>query len=221
VVGLSNHNVQTAAGYAALKSLGITAGMVEVDSHDASSIQVTDNLDALLSNDLPWYVENIATDFYSSYHRWSGDRSVNWRFLETKQRYWANPVDIAALSRVPSLSDPDWLNAIEGLRQDVRELRRYRPLYYNLGDETGIADLAAVWDFDFSAACSGPFRTAERSCWRKRRICHSLRPRRRDSPRRHSPRRHRSRRQLGAALFGQCDRPIGNRLGALALCRQR
>jgi hypothetical protein len=151
--------LQTAPGYAALKRLGITAGMVEVDRNDASSIRVTDNLDALLSNDLPWYVENIATDFYSSYHRWSRDRPVNWRFLETKQRYWANPVDIAALSRVPSLSDPDWLNAIEGrLRQDVRELRRYRPLYYNLGDETGIADLTAVWDFDFSDPSLAAFR---------------------------------------------------------------
>ena len=26
----------------------------------------------------------------------------------------------------------------------------YRPLYYNLGDEAGVADLAAFWDFDFS-----------------------------------------------------------------------
>ena len=29
-------------------------------------------------------------------------------------------------------------------------LRPYRPLYYDLGDETGIADLGAFWDFDFS-----------------------------------------------------------------------
>src|SRR5207249_1534234 len=31
-----------------------------------------------------------------------------------------------------------------------RGLQRYRPLFYNLGDEAGIADLAAFWDFDFS-----------------------------------------------------------------------
>ena len=36
------------------------------------------------------------------------------------------------------------------LTQDVRMLRPYRPLYYDLGDETGIADLSAFWDFDFS-----------------------------------------------------------------------
>jgi hypothetical protein len=33
----------------------------------------------------------------------------------------------------------------------VRALRRYRPLFYNLGDEPGIADLSAFWDFDVSA----------------------------------------------------------------------
>jgi hypothetical protein len=32
----------------------------------------------------------------------------------------------------------------------VRALHPYRPLYYSLGDETGIGDLAAFWDFDFS-----------------------------------------------------------------------
>ena len=36
------------------------------------------------------------------------------------------------------------------LTQDVRMLHPYRPLYYDLGDETGIADLGAFWDFDFS-----------------------------------------------------------------------
>ncbi|HEY2134115.1 MAG TPA: beta-galactosidase, partial [Acetobacteraceae bacterium] len=34
----------------------------------------------------------------------------------------------------------------------------YRPYYYNLGDETGIADLAAAWDFDFSPAALSTFR---------------------------------------------------------------
>jgi len=36
------------------------------------------------------------------------------------------------------------------LIRNVRALRPYRPLYYSLGDETGIGDLAAFWDFDFS-----------------------------------------------------------------------
>ena len=32
----------------------------------------------------------------------------------------------------------------------VHEQSRYHPLYYSLGDETGIADLTAFFDFDLS-----------------------------------------------------------------------
>jgi len=141
---------QTPAGYATLKKLGITAGMVQADHHDAASTSMA-SLARLVDADLRCYLENIATDFYSPYHKWYDGRPVNWRFLEAKQRYWANPSDRAAFIREPSLSDPEWLNKIhDRLIRSVRALHPYRPLYYSLGDETGIADLAAVWDFDFS-----------------------------------------------------------------------
>jgi hypothetical protein len=151
---------QTRAGYAALKRLGVTAGMIE-RSHrdDAAAYATTEPLEALLDNDLRCYLENIATDFYSPYHRWSGDRPPNWRFLEAKQRYWKNPHDRTAFIREPSLSDPGWLQQIrDRLTRNVRALNAYRPLYYSLGDETGIADLAAFWDFDFSAASLAAMR---------------------------------------------------------------
>ena len=46
---------------------------------------------------------------------------------------------------------PQWLNKIhDRLIRSVRALHPYRPLYYSLGDETGIGDLAAFWDFDLS-----------------------------------------------------------------------
>src|SRR5439155_5648542 len=73
---------QTRAGYDALKRLGITAGMVESDHSGKPSTRVMDQVDAILDSDLRWYVENIATDFYSAYHKWTRDRPVNWRFLE-------------------------------------------------------------------------------------------------------------------------------------------
>jgi len=105
----------------------------------------------LVDADLRCYLENIATDFYSPYHKWYDGRPVDWRFLEAKQRYWANPGDRAAFIREPSLSDPQWLNKIhDRLIRSVRALHPYRPLYYSLGDETGIGDLSAFWDFDFS-----------------------------------------------------------------------
>jgi hypothetical protein len=143
---------QTQAGYAALKKLGITAGMVEANQRSQASFS-TINLEPLIRADLRCYLENIATDFYSPYHKWYDDRDVNWRFLEAKQRYWANSRDRAAFVREPSLSDPQWLKKVhDRLIRDVRVLRPYRPLYYSLGDETGIADLAAFWDFDLSDA---------------------------------------------------------------------
>ena len=50
------------------------------------------------------------------------------------------------------------------LTRNVRALQPYRPLYHNLGDETGIAELSAFWDFDFSE----PSLTAMRD-WLKER----------------------------------------------------
>ena len=141
---------QTPAGYKALKKLGVTAGMVEANHRDNASNSFA-GLTRLVDADLRCYLENIATDFYSPYHKWYDDRDVNWRFLEAKQRYRANPRDRAAFIREPSLSDPEWLKKIDDrLIRNVRALHPYRPLYYSLGDETGIADLAAFWDFDFS-----------------------------------------------------------------------
>jgi hypothetical protein len=155
------------AGYAALKRLGITAGMVETDHRDESRTYVANNVEPLLANDLRWYLENIATDFYSPYHRWSGNLPVNWKFLEVKKRYWENPLDTSALIREPSLSDRRWLEKVrDRLTRNVRALLPYRPLYYNLGDETGIADLSAFWDFDFSAASLTAMRD-----WLKERYC--------------------------------------------------
>ncbi|HKD36407.1 MAG TPA: beta-galactosidase, partial [Pirellulales bacterium] len=150
---------QTQAGYAALKQLGITAGMVEAEHRDEESTYAAGVLEPLLAKNLRWYLENIATDFYSPYHKWSGDRPVNWRFLEVKKRYWENSLDPTALIRDPSLSDHRWIAKVQGrLIRDVDAMKAYRPLYYNLADETGIADLSAFWDFDFSGASLAAMR---------------------------------------------------------------
>ncbi len=141
---------QTPAAYQALKRLGVTAGMLEAD-HRTNGTYVAAGLASLLDADLRFYLENIATDFYSPYHKWSGDRPVDWRFLAAGALHREKPDDLAAFIRDPSLSDPDWLAKIRArLIRDVGALRGYRPLYYSLGDETGIADLSSFWDFDLS-----------------------------------------------------------------------
>src|SRR5262249_20325761 len=90
---------QTQAAYTALKRLGVTGAAVLSDRRPEPSSRVINQIDAVLDADLRWYLENTATDFYSAYHRWSPDHPVNWRFLEAKKRYAANPQDKSAFER--------------------------------------------------------------------------------------------------------------------------
>jgi len=133
----------TAEHYALLKTLGINAAMYSGKAKTPP--------EALLKNDLRWYAENVATDFYSEYHRWFPDRPVHWKFLAAKELYKKDPASKEAFKRHPSLVDPEWLQRIhDRLVESARLNSPYGPLFYNLGDEPGIADLAAFWDFDFS-----------------------------------------------------------------------
>lgn len=143
---------QTPEQYRALKQLGITAASVPATRNDDGGKMVQDGrVEPLKEAGLRWYVENIATDFYAPYHKWSPDHPVNWRFLEVQKRYGENPLDRSAVIRDPSLSDPAWRAKIrKRLAATVAAQASDKPLYYSLGDETGIADLAAFWDFDFS-----------------------------------------------------------------------
>jgi hypothetical protein len=133
----------TAEQVPALMTLGINGGQFNGRSKALPEF--------LLKNDLRWYVENIATDFYSEYHRYRADRIQNWSYLQAKELYRKNPESKEAFKRNPSLSDPAWLKKIhDRLVESARTWSPYRPVFYDLGDESGIADLAAFWDFDFS-----------------------------------------------------------------------
>src|SRR5438045_4180260 len=59
----------TAVQNAALKALGVTAGMVIADRSGRDPGAVAAQIAPLRDGGLPWFVENIATDFYSPYHR--------------------------------------------------------------------------------------------------------------------------------------------------------
>lgn len=156
---------KTAHQYAALRELGVTAAKVQADRGGETSASATQKAFPIVTAGLRLYVENIATDFYSPYHRWFPDKPVNWKFLALKQTLESNPIDRKVFEREPSLSDRVWLDRFDGrLKTTVRSYAHYRPLFLNLGDETGIADLSAAWDFDFSA----PSLSAMRA-WLKRR----------------------------------------------------
>jgi hypothetical protein len=129
--------------FAALKTIGINGGQFVARTKSIP--------DFLLKNDLRWYAENISTDFYSEYHRYFPDRRVNWKFVETRELYKKDRSNKEALKRNPSLSDPIWLAKIHDRLVDCAQFfSKFRPIFYSLGDESGVADLAAFWDFDFS-----------------------------------------------------------------------
>ena len=150
---------QTAARYAGLRQLGVTAGAVLASRAGSDPAQVAAAVAPLREAGLRWYVENIATDFYAAYHRWQPGHSVTWRFLAAQALHRQDPADPAAFIRDPSLSDPVWRARIaDRLALQVWLHAADRPLFYSLGDETGIADLAAPWDFDFSPVSLAGFR---------------------------------------------------------------
>ena len=86
---------------------------------------------------MPWYVENIATDFYAPYHRWTPGKPVTWLFDEARERRQKSPDDRSVFVRAPGLSDPVWiarvqarlghLDRISGLPSDVPPAGDRRP----------------------------------------------------------------------------------------------
>ncbi len=142
---------RTAEQVAALRAVGIDGG----ESVGRGSALP----EFLIKNNLRWYSENIATDFYSEYHRYYPDRPNGWKFQEARENFKKNRTSKDALKRYPSLSDPVWLDKIhDRLVERAKFYSPYRPFFYSLGDETGIADLAAFFDFDYSDASITAFR---------------------------------------------------------------
>jgi len=137
--------------FSKLKTLGINGG--EHNGRERSAPEF------LLKNDLRWYAENIATDFYSAYHRYYPDRNNGWEFIQARAAHQKDPTSLEPFKRHPSLSDAAWLHKIhDRLVESARFYSPYRPFFYSLGDETGIAELEAAWDFDFSDESLVPMR---------------------------------------------------------------
>lgn len=157
-VWIGDYQGGNAAQLATLRSIGVSALKV-LAQREGDVHQVVARAAPARAAGLQIYIENIATDFYAAYHRWTPDHPVNWTFTEAQTLYRANPDSMAPLMRAPSLSDPVWLKRItDRLAEHVRIMHSRRPLYYDLADEPGIADLAAFWDFDFSPVSLDAFR---------------------------------------------------------------
>jgi len=146
---------QGVAGMAGLARLGFSGVKLRGTGGQLNPADIAARREA----GLPWFVENIATDFYAPYHRYTEGKPVTWLFDAARARRQQAPADRSVFVRAPSLSDPAWLDAVKARLADVvRRQAPDRPLFYNLGDETGIGDLSANWDFDVSPASLGAMR---------------------------------------------------------------
>ena len=151
---------RTPAQLDGLKQLGFTGTKLRATGGAIDPAELA----AHVASGLPWFLENIATDFYAPYHRYTPGKSVTWLFDAAKARRRQDPADTSVFIRDPSLSDPAWQARIaDRLRQIVAAQSRYHPLYYNLADEAGIGDLSAAWDADISPASLAGFRDWLRS----------------------------------------------------------
>ncbi len=151
---------RSAQQLATLKGIGVSGGMAPINRDTGVFDPGAPAPTALRTESMRYYVENIATDFYAAYHRFTPGRKPNWRFVGLQARYQANPDDLSVFVRDPGLSDPAWLKRVEDrLTAVVDAAKPDHPIYYSLGDETGIGDLAANWDFDIAPSSVAGFRT--------------------------------------------------------------
>ena len=145
---------QTPERLAALKEAGFTAAKLNgnggvdpaaVAKHRASGLQ--------------FYIENIATDYYAPYHRYTPGRTVTWLWDAQKSLLQADPARRDVFVRVPGLQDPAWRERVALRLTTVAAAHEPGPpLFYTLGDETGIGDLAAAWDADIAPESLAAFR---------------------------------------------------------------
>jgi hypothetical protein len=146
---------RTAAQLDGLKALGFTGAKLRGtggEIHPEEAVK-------LREAGLPPYIENIATDLFAAYHRYVPGKAINWLYEDARARHRADPGDASVFVRQPGLSDPAVLDGLRArLAAVVRDEAADRPLFYNLADESGIADLAAAWDFDRSAPSLQGFR---------------------------------------------------------------
>lgn len=144
---------RTAAQWTGLRAMGFTGAKLQGTGGGINTAYRA----TLRAAGIPYYLENLATDFYAPYHRFTPGKTVTWLYDAAKARYRAG--DPAAFVREPGLSDPAWTARLrDRLAAAVRESAGDRPLFYNLGDESGISDLAAAWDFDMAPASLAAFR---------------------------------------------------------------
>ncbi|HUU21673.1 MAG TPA: hypothetical protein VM389_03975 [Phycisphaerae bacterium] len=106
-----------------------------------------------IDNDLAFYPDNIAYETFAYYHKRREEHSA-------MKRAWFKSPDTPTLNhRRPSLTmEGTWERAKQSLVGRIEEARPYRPIFYNMADEIGIADQSAVSDLDWEYSSRDAWR---------------------------------------------------------------
>ncbi len=119
---------------------------------DAIIAYTKQNNDPVLDNNFKFYVEQMAWEVYSIYHK----DQTEWRTLLTKVSMDRQNLDLWV--RSPCLNDPETIAYLKkNLTRYVRDHRAFRPLFYNIADELGQADQIKPNDFCHSKFCTEGF----------------------------------------------------------------
>ncbi len=119
---------------------------------DAIIAYTKENNDPVLDNNFKFYVEQMAWEVFSIYHK----DQTEWRTLLTKVSMDRQNLDLWV--RRPCLNDPETIAYLRrNLKRYVREHRAYRPLFYQIADELGQGDQIRPNDFCHSEFCTAKF----------------------------------------------------------------
>ncbi len=119
---------------------------------DATITAGDNGLSPILNNNFDFYVEQMAWEVFSIYHK---DQSL-WRGLIAK--FGTDRGNLDLWVRNPCINDPETDKYIhDRLSRFARERRAYRPLYYNIADELGQGDQIRPNDFCHSKFCAEKF----------------------------------------------------------------
>lgn len=131
--------------------------MFVTGSEWSGSIPVPPN--AWIDHNWRFYIEGTGNWVYSPYHIYMDKKDKTYYYELAKKAFIADRTDMRVLERDPCLSNHIIQDRIRSQFGNVgRIYRNYRPLYYTVADESGIANQAAPFDFCFSPDCKASFR---------------------------------------------------------------
>jgi len=106
-----------------------------------------------------YYVETGAVWAYAAYHMWMPDKEKTYYHKRAKAAFIKDRTDFRILERNPCLNNHVIRDRIQWtFTHEARMHRPYRPLFYTVADEPGIANQAAPFDYCFSPYCKEAFR---------------------------------------------------------------